>query len=78
MPAPLEGGRADALTHFSSQVSPVSRGPLGGSRSASSRPPPTYPAGRVCSEVCCATRLSQYNREPTCFLHTEPMPAARR
>jgi hypothetical protein len=34
------------------------------------RKPGTYPAGRVCSQEDCGTRLSTYNPRLTCRQHT--------
>jgi len=32
-------------------------------------PPDVYPAGRICDEPSCGTRLSIYNRSTSCSLH---------
>jgi hypothetical protein len=33
----------------------------------------TYGAQRVCASPACATKLSRYNPEATCFVHSAPV-----
>ena len=45
--------------------------------SSSSRSPKVFTEGRVCSYPTCATRLSRYNANSVCALHSQPERPAR-
>jgi hypothetical protein len=40
---------------------------------SSGKAPKTYDDGRVCSQVACSTRLSRYNADDHCFLHSSAL-----
>ncbi len=51
---------------------------IGAQRVGSEARPPSYAGGRVCAQRSCGTRLSIYNPDPYCALHSLPIAVERR